>query len=86
MENFREYFIECFGAEKPKFVRVLQAVPPDKADYRPHPRSTSARDLVWLLACELHDACELCDRGEVTFAMNPSPSVAWVSMPLNRLT
>ena len=27
MRNFREYFKECFEAEKPKFIRVLQAVP-----------------------------------------------------------
>ncbi len=40
----------CFKDEKPKFLRVLQAVPPDKTDYRPHPRSNSAGTLVWLLA------------------------------------
>ena len=63
MKNVREYYKECFEAEKPKFVRVLNAVPSDKADYRPHPRSTSAGDLVWLLAIELRDGCELVDRG-----------------------
>jgi len=50
MKNFREYYRECFDAETPKFVRVMKAVPPDQAAYRPHPRSTSAGDLVWLLA------------------------------------
>src|SRR5262249_29266664 len=65
----------CFDAEKPKFVRVLKAVPPDQASYRPHERSTSAGDLVWLLATELQDACELCDRGEVNFAPRPAPTV-----------
>lgn len=75
MKNVRQYFQECFKAEKPKFVRVMQAVPPDQAAYRPHPRSTSAGDLVWLLASELHDACELIDRGEVTFVPQPAPGV-----------
>src|SRR5436190_13798118 len=75
LKNFREYFQECFEAEKPKFVRVLKAVPADKADYRPHPRSTSAGDLVWLLASELRDACELVDRGEVSFVAHPAPTV-----------
>jgi len=28
----------------------MKAVPPDQAGYKPHPRSTSAGDLVWLLA------------------------------------
>lgn len=75
MQNCREYFRECFAAEKPKFVRVLKAVPPDRADYRPHPRSTSARDIVWLLASELGDASQLIDKGEVNFAARPSPAV-----------
>lgn len=75
MKNVREYYNECFGAEKPKFVRVMKAVPADHAGYRPHPRSTSAGDLVWLLATELHDACELVDRGEVSYVARPAPAV-----------
>jgi uncharacterized damage-inducible protein DinB len=75
MKNVREYFNECFEAERPKFVRVLNAIPADKGDYRPHPRSTSAGDLAWLLASELRDACELVDRGEVTFVARPAPAI-----------
>ena len=75
MKNVREYYKECFEAEKPKFVRVMKAVPADHAGYRPHPRSTSAGDLVWLLATELHDACELVDRGEVSYVARPAPAV-----------
>jgi uncharacterized damage-inducible protein DinB len=76
VKNFREYYRECFEAEKPKFIRVLKAVPVDQAGYRPHPRSTSAGDLVWLLASELHDACELVDRGEVSYVAQSAPTVA----------
>jgi hypothetical protein len=36
MQTVREYFLECFKSERPKFVRVLQAVPADRASYRPH--------------------------------------------------
>jgi uncharacterized damage-inducible protein DinB len=75
MKNVREYYVECFRAEMPKFVRVLNAVPADHASYRPHPRSTCAGDLVWLLASELGDACELVDHGEVSFAARPAPSI-----------
>jgi uncharacterized damage-inducible protein DinB len=53
----------------------LKAVPADKATYRPHERSTSAGDLVWLLASELDDACQLVDHGEVHFQVKPAPSV-----------
>jgi len=74
--NTREYFVQCFGAEKPKFIRVLQAAPSDKGSYRPHERSGSAADLAWTLASELGDACELIDKGEVNFVQKPAPSLA----------
>jgi uncharacterized damage-inducible protein DinB len=75
MKTIRTYFQECFQSEKPRFVRVLKAVPADKADYRPHPRSTSAGDLAWLLASELWDACELVDRGEATYTPRATPGL-----------
>jgi uncharacterized damage-inducible protein DinB len=75
MKNVREYFKECFEAEKPKFIRVMRAVPVDQAEYRPHARSTSAGGLVWLLAAELRDACELTERGEVHYAARPALGV-----------
>jgi uncharacterized damage-inducible protein DinB len=75
MKNVREYYQQCFKSERPSFVRVMKAVPPDQAAYRPHPRSTAAGDLVWLLAHELEDACELIDRGEVTFVPRTAPAV-----------
>lgn len=75
MKTVREYYLQCLDAEKPAFLKVMKAVPPDKADYRPDPRSTSARDLVWLLAFELEDACELIDHGEISFVERPSPGV-----------
>jgi hypothetical protein len=76
MKNTREYFKECFQAERPKFVKVLKAVPSAEAHYKPHPRSTSASGIVWLLATELGDACELIDHGQVSFAPRPEPAVA----------
>ena len=75
MKNVREYYIQCFDSEAPTFIRVMKAVPPDQAAYTPHPRSTAAGDLVWLLAAELHDACELIDSGEVDYIQKPAPGV-----------
>ena len=75
MKTVREYYQQCLDAEKPAFLKVMKAVPADKADYKPDPRSTSARDLVWLLAFELEDACELIDRGELSLVERASPGV-----------
>ena len=72
--NTREYYAECLKAEKPKFLRVLRAVPPNQTAYRPHPKSTSAGDLVWLLAGELRDACDLVDHLEVNYVPKPAPA------------
>ncbi|MDQ2978694.1 MAG: DinB family protein [Acidobacteriota bacterium] len=71
--NTREYFVQCFEAEMPKFVRVLRSIPSGELAFRPHPRSTSAGDLAWLLASELRDACELVEHGEVNFVLPPAP-------------
>jgi uncharacterized damage-inducible protein DinB len=75
MKSTREYFVECLKAEGPKFVRVLKAVPPDKAAYKPHERSMSAADIVWLLTGELRDACDVAEKGEVKFVQRPAPAV-----------
>ncbi len=72
--NTREHLIGCFKAEKPKFISVLRAVPPDRLAYRPHPRSASAGDICWLLASELADACELVDHSEVNYVQTPAPA------------
>jgi uncharacterized damage-inducible protein DinB len=53
----REFFIQRWEQEYPLFLKVFQALPHDKADFRPHPRSRSAAELVWLLVQE-EQACE----------------------------
>ncbi|HZM97425.1 MAG TPA: DinB family protein [Vicinamibacterales bacterium] len=76
MNNVREYYSQRIKAERPVFVKVMKAVPPDQGDYKPHPRSTSSGDLLWLLATEIHDACTLIDHGEVSYVYKPSPGVS----------
>ena len=74
--NSREYFARCLRNEIPIFLRVFRAVPPDQLAYRPHPKSTAAGDLVWMLAGELHDAGELVEKLEVNLALAPAPGLA----------
>lgn len=72
--NTREYYAQCFQAEKPKFLRVLQAIPAAQSGYRPHPKNNCAGDIAWLLASELADACEVVDHGQVDFVLKPAPA------------
>ena len=41
----RQFFLKRFRAERPAFVRVLQALPADKLDYKPHDRSPTAKQI-----------------------------------------
>jgi uncharacterized damage-inducible protein DinB len=71
--NDRELFVKKWEQEHPAFVRVLEALPPDRLDYRPHPKSRSAAELVCLLAHESKVCCDLIDTGEIDWR-EPKPS------------
>lgn len=78
--NTRDYLVQCFKSEIPRFVRVLKAIPPAEAGYRPHPRSMSAAEIASLLANELDDACVGLAKGEVAFVQKPAPADVAVSV------
>jgi len=56
----REFFIQRWEREYPTFVRVFKALPANSLDYRPHPRSRSAGELVALLVSSQKSCIELC--------------------------
>jgi len=68
----REFFIECWEQEHPTFMRVFKAVPADKLDHQPHPRSRSARELMWLQVLEKQCWPELLDTGKVDWKVPPA--------------
>jgi uncharacterized damage-inducible protein DinB len=69
--NEREFFTERRKAESGLFQRVLEALPKDQFDYRPHERSQSARELVWTLAGETRACCDLIDTGRIDWRHQP---------------
>jgi uncharacterized damage-inducible protein DinB len=56
----REFFIRRWAQEYPSFVRLFKALPAGQLDYRPHPRSRSAGELVGLLVYAQKSCIELC--------------------------
>ena len=56
----RAFFIQRWEQEYPAFVRVFKALPASTLDYRPHPRSRSAGELVALLVFAQQSCIELC--------------------------
>jgi uncharacterized damage-inducible protein DinB len=69
----REFFCKRHRAEFPTFMKVLEAMPVDQFDYRPHARSPSALDLVWTLANEMAACTTMIDSGEVRWDPPPAP-------------
>ena len=64
----REFFIYRWEQEYPAFVRVFKALPSHHLDYRPHPRSRSAGELVALLVSAQRAALNSARAGRVCTA------------------
>src|SRR5690242_19191363 len=61
----REFFAQLCSHEHPLFIGVLEALPTDKLDYRPHPKSRSAHELVGHLIGHEQDLVELLETGSI---------------------
>lgn len=72
--NEREFFCKRHRIEFPTFKRVLEAMPIDRFDFRPHERSMSALELVWTLAQEMAGCLTMIERGELHWAPPPAPA------------
>jgi uncharacterized damage-inducible protein DinB len=69
--NEREFFQARRKAEKEIFLRVIRALPADKLDYRPHPSSPSAKEVLTTLVFEHSACCDLVATGKGEW--KPSP-------------
>jgi uncharacterized damage-inducible protein DinB len=63
----RDSFFQIWDREQPKFDRVFDALPSGRLDYRPHPKSRSAAEMVTLLAREQEWLRGMMERGEVDY-------------------
>jgi uncharacterized damage-inducible protein DinB len=61
----KELYLKLWDREQGKFERMLDAVPSERTDYRPHPNSRSAAEMVTLLAREQEILCRMLDTGEI---------------------
>jgi uncharacterized damage-inducible protein DinB len=48
----KQQFLDRFNKEHATTLKVVRAFPPDKGTFQPHPRSSSAKKLVWTFAVE----------------------------------
>jgi DinB family protein len=71
--NTREYLGARLKAEHKAFKRVLEALPADRLDYKPHERSPDARSLVFTLAAEFACCVDIARSGRYDWQMTPPP-------------
>jgi uncharacterized damage-inducible protein DinB len=69
----REFFIKQFKAERPKFVKVIRALPDGKLDYKPHERSSAAGGIAWFLVLELRALVDMVKNHENHWQQSPAP-------------
>jgi len=72
----REFFIRQFKAERPKFLKVIRALPEDRLDYKPHERSSSASMIAWFLVLELRALVEMVKTRENHWQQTKGPATA----------
>jgi uncharacterized damage-inducible protein DinB len=72
--TMREFLESRRKAEYPVFVRVLNALPKGRFDYRPHERSPSAVEIVWTLARETKACSDFVDAGRVNWIAQAPPN------------
>jgi uncharacterized damage-inducible protein DinB len=73
----KDLFLDTFLRECPTTVKLLRAFPPQKADFKPHERSRSARELAWQFVQEQGFA-EAALKGELDFSRPmPKPPESW---------
>ena len=80
----REFFMARWNAERNAFSKVLKALPEDKGDWRPHPRSRSAAEIAALLAGEPAAMLALVKRGTLEWQDPPVATLAASSAQLDR--
>jgi uncharacterized damage-inducible protein DinB len=72
----REFFIKQFAAERPKFVKVIRALPEGHLDYKPHERSSAAGAIAWFLVLELRALVDMVKNHENYWQQSPGPKTA----------
>src|SRR5215469_5919881 len=71
--TLREYYLERRRTEVPIFLRILRALPDDRARYKPHDRSPSAEQIVWTLTSELKACLDAATHYTAEWKVEPSP-------------
>ena len=74
--TLREFYVERRKSEAPAFARVLQSIPADHISYKPHDRSPSAEQIVWILTTELKACLDAATQFKASWNPEPPPPLS----------
>jgi uncharacterized damage-inducible protein DinB len=69
----RDLFLRLWAKELPTTRKVLERIP-EGSDYRPDPKSRTAREIAWLIVREQIALVEGLERGEIRWTEPPVPA------------
>jgi uncharacterized damage-inducible protein DinB len=69
----REFYLERRRTENPVFLRVVNSLPADRMDYRPHDRSPSAEQIMWTMTNELRSCVQVVTENRGEWNTDPAP-------------
>lgn len=67
MKNLKEHFLGSLTAEERAFIAVFEALPQDKLDWKPDPKSRTAMELASMLGNEPSQLGEVLETGVMEF-------------------
>jgi len=63
----KEYFLKMWMDEAKSTINALKALPADKLDYRPHPKTRSAKEIVDHIVPHANEVVEVLEKGVLNY-------------------
>src|SRR5262245_12378679 len=67
-------YIKFWEREAPVTRKVISRIPQETSDYRPEPKSRTAREIAWLIVVEERVLVEGLERGRIEWEQIPTPA------------
>jgi uncharacterized damage-inducible protein DinB len=67
-------FLKFWEREAPATRKVISRIPQDKSDYKPEPKSRTAREIAWLIVMEEKVLAEGLEKGTIEWQEFPAPA------------
>lgn len=67
-------FLKFWERESPVTRKVISRIPEDKSDYKPEPKSRTAREIAWLIVVEEKVLADGLEKGTIEWQEFPAPA------------